>query len=75
MNLTKIFEGYLSKRIIFQQFGFFSASASDSNQQTNLRKESVDITRYGTKFASDLGLDFRTQIQKTTSDELISIKY
>lgn len=75
MNLNTILEGYLLNRIIFQQFGFFSASDTNSDQQTNLRKETVSISRYSTKFPSDFGLDARIQIKKTTSGELIFIKY
>ena len=74
MNLNKIFQGFLLKRIIFQQFGFFDTNSSASNQQSNTRIEKVTITRYNTKFASNLNLDSILHIQKIMSD-IISIKY
>jgi hypothetical protein len=75
MNLDTILEGYLLKKIIFEQFGFFGATITASNQQANTRRETVDIIKYSTKFGSDLALDARTQIQKTTTNQSTSIKY
>lgn len=67
MSFSIIFEGFLSKIIIFQQFGFFEAIDSSNNSQNNTRIETVTITRYTTKFRTGLETEAVTRIKKRTT--------